>query len=96
MSTILAPFITEKSSEQNEENRYCFLVAKQANKLTIKKEIKRIYGATVEEVKTLRCPGRAVIRHTKKGVVRGRRRPWKKAFVYVRRGDSIDVHAETL
>ena len=74
---IIKPIITEASTSPKEEKRYVFKVAKNANKIEIKKALKELFDVDVEKVNTLTCKGR-------KGRFRfgvGHRPDWKKAIV---------------
>ncbi len=46
-------------------NRYGFVVAKDANKLQIKKAVEELYSVKVAEVNTMRYAGKRKQRHTK-------------------------------
>lgn len=59
MKVIIKPIVTEKQNLQSEKyNRYGFLVAKDANKLQIKKAVEELYNVTVESVNTVLTPGK--------------------------------------
>ena len=51
-NVIIAPVITEKSAIQKENNVYTFKVAKDANKIQIKKAIEAAFGVKVKNVNT--------------------------------------------
>jgi large subunit ribosomal protein L23 len=63
-----------------------------ANKLEIKKAVEDFYGVTVEDVRTAVSPAKSKSRNTKAGVVSGRKPGFKKAFVQVGEGDTIDLY----
>ncbi len=79
--------ISEKSLRSREEkNAYVFEVARDANKVDIKKAIEKLYGVKVEKVTTQNNPGK--MRRL------GRYRPgytpeWKKAVVKLKEGATI-------
>ena len=74
---IRKPVITEKSMAAMSENKYTFIVHKNANKVQIKKAIEEVVGVTVEKVQTVRTMGK-----TKRvGVHVGKRADQKKAIV---------------
>ena len=50
---IIRPIVTEQSMAQMAENKYTFVVSKQANKTEIKKAVEKIFGVNVEKVNTL-------------------------------------------
>jgi large subunit ribosomal protein L23 len=72
---------------------YSFKVARAANKLEIKKAVEDFYGVTVEDVRTAVAPAKSRSRMTKAGVISGRKPSYKKAFVTVGEGDTIDLYS---
>lgn len=91
---LIKPILTEKANAQQDKlRRYAFKVAKQANKLEIKKAIEGFYGVTVTDVNTLVVPAKAKSRFTKSGVISGRKPSYKKAFVTVAEGEAIDLYS---
>jgi len=75
---ILRPIISEQSTEHVELKKYVFEVARDANKIEIKKAIEEIFEVEVIKVTTLNMKGKIkrVGRHPE-----GSRRDWKKAVV---------------
>ncbi len=91
---LIKPILTEKANAQQEKlRRYAFKVAKNANKLEIKKAIEGFYGVTVTNVNTAVVPGKNKSRFTKAGVISGRKPSYKKAFVTISEGESIDLYS---
>ena len=91
---LLRPVLSEKANAQQEKlRRYAFRVARKANKLEIKKAVESFYGVTVVDVNTVVVPGKNKSRFTKAGVISGRKPSYKKAFVTVAEGDSIDLYS---
>ena len=90
---ILAPVLTEKSTRLADEGRhYSFRVAKDANKLEIRKAIEDRYpDVTVKEVRTMVVRGKRRRQFTKRGLVQGRQAAWKKAVVTLADGE-IDFY----
>jgi large subunit ribosomal protein L23 len=84
---IIAPVITEKSSLQREKNVYTFKVAKDANKIEIKKAIEAAFGVTVLNVNTLNTKSKA----KRVGRYTGKTQTFKKAFVTLKDGDAIEL-----
>ena len=93
MSVLKRPLITEKVSTLNESGKYGFIVAKNANKVEIKKEVEKMYGVTVESVNTMIYQGKKKSRYTKSKVVSGRTASYKKAIVTVADGEVIDFYS---
>ena len=74
---IKKPIITENSMDQMADKKYTFEVAKNANKIEIKKAVEEIFGVTVEKVTTMRVLGKV----KRMGANSGKRPDWKKAIV---------------
>ena len=91
---LVKPILSEKANQLLEKRRvYSFKVARFANKLEIKKAVEDFYGVTVEDVRTAVAPAKSKSRMTKAGVISGRKPSYKKAFVTVGEGDSIDLYS---
>lgn len=84
---IIAPVITEKSAIQKENNVYTFKVAKDANKIQIKKAIEEAFGVKVTKVNTLNTKSKS----KRVGRYTGKTQAYKKAFVTLKDGDSIEL-----
>ena len=79
MEIIIKPVLTEKMTALTDKQRkVAFIVAKEANKIEIKKAVEAMYGVTAKS------------RYTKAGVISGRTNSFKKAIVTLAEGDSID------
>ena len=76
---IKRPIITENSMDQMADKKYTFEVAKDANKIEIKKAVEEIFGPKVyvEKVTTMRVLGKV----ERMGANSGKRPDWKKAIV---------------
>ncbi|TAF53161.1 MAG: 50S ribosomal protein L23 [Sphingobacteriia bacterium] len=91
---LIKPILSEKANAQQESlRRYAFRVNRKANKLEIKKAIEDFYGVTVVDVNTAVAPGKNKARYTKAGFIQGTKSAYKKAFVTVAEGESIDLYA---
>ena len=93
MGILIKPLVTEKVSELNEKGKYGFIVANHANKVDIKKAVEKMYGVTVEDVNTMIYPGKRKTRYTKKQILTGRTKSFKKAIVTVAEGEVIDFYS---
>jgi large subunit ribosomal protein L23 len=94
MNILLKPIVTEKMTSQGDKfNRYGFIVAKNANKIEIKKAVEELYGVTVESVNTMRYGGKVKTRYTKSGVMTGKSPATKKAVVTIAKGNTIDFYS---
>lgn len=84
---ILGPVITEKTTRISEHGQVAFRVPLDATKPQIKAAVEGLFNVKVTAVNTLRVKG-------KEKLFRGRvgqRSDWKKAFVTLADGQSIDV-----
>lgn len=94
MDILIKPIVTEKMTEQGEKsNRFGFVVARDANKIQIKKAVEDLYGVNVESVRTMIYGGKKKSRFTKSGVLTGRTSTYKKAIITVAEGDTIDFYS---
>ncbi len=94
MNILLKPIVTEKMTSQGDKfNRYGFIVAKNANKLQIKKAVEELYGVTVDSVNTMLYGGKIKSRNTKSGLLIGRTNATKKAVVTLAEGNKIDFYS---
>jgi len=86
---ILSPVVTEKSTNLNALNKITFKVAKDADKIAIKKSIEKLYKVEVIKVNT-------ILSKAKVRMVRGRagsKTGYKKAIVTLKEGQTIDMTA---
>lgn len=75
---IIRPIITEQSMEDLDIKKYVFAVAKDANKIEIKKAIEEIFDVTVIKVNTVNVIGK----EKRQGAYpSGKTASWKKAIV---------------
>lgn len=93
---ILAPVVTEKSTDQMEAlNVYTFVVAEDANKIEIGKAVERIWDVRVKNVRTMRYAGKArrsLLGQMARNWNKGRRPDFKKAVVQLAEGDHIEFY----
>ena len=91
---LIKPIVTEKSNKLSDQRRtYAFRVNRKANKLEVKKAIEDFYGVSVIDVNTIVVPGKAKTKFTKAGFISGRKPAYKKAYVTVAEGETIDLYA---
>lgn len=74
---IVKPIISEKSMGQIADNKYTFVVSRDANKIEIKQAIEEIFNVKVDKVNTMNMLGKK----KRMGKFEGRRPNWKKAIV---------------
>jgi large subunit ribosomal protein L23 len=83
---IRRPIITEKTTVMREDGRtLVFQVAKDANKIDIKRAVEALLGSKVESVRTSLAHGKV----KRQGRYAGRRPDWKKAYVKLREGEKL-------
>ena len=88
---IKAPYLTEKvSSLMGSNNQYAFKVDINATKLQIKHAVEGYFSVKVHSVNVIKIKGK-----TKRSRFRIRKRSdWKKAYVRLAEGQSIEVGIE--
>ncbi len=92
MSILKKPLVAEKISLLSKYGVYGLIVDDRADKHQIRKEIERFYGVTVDKINTMRYAGKAVTRHTKSCVMKGKRASYKKVLVTLKEGHLIDFY----
>lgn len=91
MAYIVKPLVTEKVTDLTEKhNVFCFVVRPEANKLQIQNEVEALYNVKVVSVNTVNYAGKNKTRYTKAGLLRGKTNAFKKAYVTLKEGESID------
>jgi large subunit ribosomal protein L23 len=91
---LIKPIITEKANNQSEKlRRYSFKVNRKANKLEIRKAVEEFYGVSVIDVNTVVVPGKNKTKFTKAGFIQGVKQGYKKAYVTIADGETIDLYA---
>ncbi len=91
MDISIKPIITERATKLSEKrNCYTFRVSPDANKYQIKTLVEQLYGVKVASVNTAVVRGKNKSRWTKSGLLRGKTAAWKKAYVTVANGDTIE------
>ena len=91
MAYIVKPLVTEKVTDLTEKhNVFCFVVRPEANKLQIQNEVEALYNVKVVSVNTVNYAGKNKSRYTKAGLLRGKTKAFKKAYVTLKEGESID------
>jgi len=90
MSVLIAPHVTEKSSlGMQNHNQYTFRVRRDANKTDIRQAIELMFDVKVKAVQVLNEPGKS----RRFGKRTGRTQDWKKAYVSLIQGQTIDYEA---
>jgi large subunit ribosomal protein L23 len=88
---IRRPLVTEKTTTLREDGRtIVFEVAREANKIDIKRAIESLFGTKVADVRTALAHGKM----KRQGKFVGRRSDWKKAYVTLRDGEKLPEFLE--
>lgn len=92
MKTILKnPRITEKATIMVEGACYTFDVEKSTTKKEIEKAVKALYKVTPRMIRTVTIPTKKVMPRGKRRANIGTKGGGKKAYVYLKKGDKIEV-----
>lgn len=96
-NVLIKPLITEKSTKKSDvaddkQKVFAFKVAKTANKLEVKKAVEAVYNVKVDSVNTSFNVGKKKVRYTKRGVASGMKPSYKKAYVTLKKGETIDFY----
>ncbi|MBV8822407.1 MAG: 50S ribosomal protein L23 [Ktedonobacteraceae bacterium] len=84
--------VTEKTTALQQQNKYTFKVALEANKIDVRRAVETLFNVKVVSVNTMRMPGKAkMMRRRGKAPRSVPAREWKKAIVTLREGQSIDA-----
>ena len=90
MNVLIAPHVTEKTATaMQNNNQYTFRVMKSATKTDIKAAVELMFEVKVKGVQVVNEPGKS----RRFGKVTGRTQDWKKAYVSLAQGQSIDYEA---
>lgn len=83
---IIRPILSEKALRLREYNQYVFQVAKNANKIDVKRAVEELFKVKVEKVRTINVRGKP----RRMGIFVGRTSSWKKAIVTLKEGERIE------
>ncbi len=87
MQVLLEPRMTEKGARIGALRQYVFKVMMNANKLEIKRAVEQLFNVKVKGVQVSRMKSK-----TKRfGRVEGKQKAWKKAYVQLAEGHSIEL-----
>ncbi|MGD0584369.1 MAG: 50S ribosomal protein L23 [Oryzomonas sp.] len=86
-SIIKKPHVTEKTSLGSDtSNTVAIVVDRDANKIEIKQAVESLFKVKVDDVRTVNVAGKV----KRVGKNSGKRSNWKKAYVTLQKGQSID------
>lgn len=89
----IKPRMSEKTYAQSANGVYVFDVPKDANKHQVAEAIEQTYEVTVEDVRTVIVKGKAKRSYRNRKFENGVRSDVKKAYVQLKKGDSIPIFA---
>ena len=89
-SVLRAPRISEKTARLAESNQYVFEVATTATKADVKAAIEQLFNVKVDAVNVVNVKGKTKAFRNRSG----RRGDWRKAYVKLAEGQSIDLMAK--
>ena len=84
---ILSPVVKEKSTNLSEHNKIVFKVPSSANKVSLKKNIEKIFKVNVTKINIINKQNRTKLTRGRKVKVSG----FKKAIITLKKGQSIDL-----
>ncbi len=84
--------VTEKTVRLQEQNKYTFKVAVDANKIDVRRAVETLFKVKVVSVNMIRMPGKERMLRRRGAAPRSLgAREWKKAIVTLAPGESIDA-----
>ena len=90
MNVLIAPHVTEKTSlAMQNNNQYTFRVKKNATKTDVRQAVELMFEVKVKGVQIVNEPGKT----RRFGRLIGRTQDWKKAYVSLVQGQTIDYEA---
>ena len=90
INVLVAPHVTEKTAiAMQDSNQYAFRVRRDATKPDIKAAVELMFSVKVESVNVVNEPGKV----RRFGKTPGRTQDWKKAYVRLAPGQTIDYEA---
>jgi large subunit ribosomal protein L23 len=90
LAVLRAPLVSEKTARIQELNQYVFEVASTATKADVKSAVESLFNVTVEAVNVMNVKGKNKTFRNRAG----RRGDWRKAYVRLAEGQTIDVMAK--
>ena len=90
LAVLRAPLVSEKTARIQEINQYVFEVASTATKADVKSAVESLFNVKVEAVNVVNVKGKSKTFRNRAG----RRGDWRKAYVRLAEGQTIDVMAK--
>jgi large subunit ribosomal protein L23 len=91
MTVIRGPHLSEKAHIAAENNQVVLRVRTDATKAEIRQAVKLLFEVDVDSVRVVNVKGK----NKRFGMTRGRRSDWKKAYVRLADGESLDAFLGT-
>jgi len=86
-NVLLNPLLTEKATMLKEDNnQVLFKVARDANKIDVKRAVEEVFKVKVSKVRMINYRGKK----KRMGRYEGKRPDWKKAIVTLQKGEKLD------
>ena len=89
-TVIRAPHVSEKAARAQEHNQYVFEVAADADKATVKAAVEALFSVKVAAVNMVSVKAKTKAFKNRLGSRNG----WRKAYVSLHEGQSIDLTAK--
>ena len=89
-TVIRAPHVSEKAARAQEHNQYVFEVAADADKAAVKTAVEALFNVKVAAVNMVSVKAKTKTFRNRPG----RRDGWRKAYVSLHEGQSIDLTAK--
>ena len=86
MTVIRGPHLSEKAHRASEANQVVLKVRKDASKSEIRQAVELLFDVKVDDVQVVNVKGK----NKRFQMTRGRRNDWKKAYVTLAEGSSLD------
>ncbi len=88
INLLVAPHVSEKAARAGDKhNQYVFRVRREATQPEIRKAVELMFSVEVEAVQVVNVGGK----NKRFGAMMGRRSDWKKAYVSLKAGQTIDL-----
>jgi large subunit ribosomal protein L23 len=88
ISILIVPHVSEKAARISEKNgQYVFRVRRDASKPEIRAAVELMFSVEVDAVQVVNVAGK----QKRFGAMMGRRSDWKKAYISLKSGQTIDL-----
>ncbi len=87
---LLRPHVTEKATDLSEKNVYAFEVNMRANKVHVRQAIEKLYKVSPVKIAMMTTKAKTM-KNPRTNRTQSKRQAGKKALVYLKAGDKIEV-----